>query len=534
MPAKRNFETLANETDLGFGFQKLLTAVKPRESQIVRYAPDLRLRAYAEQAWSVVEPGRPFVANWHHDAMAEHLEACSAGEILSLVITVPPRHTKSLFIAVFWPTWEWTHKPYIRWLFSSYAASLSIRDSLKCRRVIESAWYQRRWGHRYQLVGDQNTKVRYENNRTGYRIATSVEGSATGEGGDRIVVDDPHNIKEKESDTVRQSTLDWWDEVMSTRFTDPSTTVRVIVMQRSHEKDLVGHVLSKDMGFDHLDLPAEYDGRKMVTSIGWSDPRMEDGELLWKERFTAEVLAKLKKSLGSFAYAAQFQQRPVPAGGGIIKQAWFRFWRDKPRPAGVIGPDYELLPPVLQQEMSSWDMAFKEEADSSYVVGQYWARLQAKMFFLDQVRDRMDFPSTLKAFRLFHTKHPKAKRKAVEDKANGPAVMQTLRNEIPGIVPIDNKRTNVESRTHSVSPYFEAGNIYVPDPTMPGFEWVHDFIAELIRVPKGEFDDQAAAAVQAIMILTGATRASNTIDRALSEAEKSKPSDAAQASRKKF
>src|SRR5262249_55410951 len=145
-------------------------------------------------------------------------------------------------------------------------------------------WYQERWGNRFALTGDQNTKGRFENDRSGYRLSTSVGGSATGEGGDRVVCDDPHNVQEAESDTVRKATLDWGDTVMSTRVNDTKTAAKVVVMQRCHQQDLSGHLLEQG-GWEHLCLPAEYEGNRRVTSIGFSDPRKEQGKLLWPERF---------------------------------------------------------------------------------------------------------------------------------------------------------------------------------------------------------------------------------------------------------
>jgi hypothetical protein len=216
------------------------------------------LREYIRMAWHVVEPSTPYVHGWHIDAMCEHLEAVTAGEIRNLLITVPPRHMKSLTVSVFWPTWEWLTHPERRWLFSSYALSLAIRDSLKCRRLILSPWYQRHFGHVYALTDDQNAKLRFENDKTGYRLSTSVGGAATGEGGDRLVCDDPHNVREADSDVIRAATLVWWDETMSTRLNDPATGARVIIGQRVHENDLAGHVLEQG-GYEHLCLRCEYE-----------------------------------------------------------------------------------------------------------------------------------------------------------------------------------------------------------------------------------------------------------------------------------
>src|SRR3954471_1986287 len=237
-------------------------------------------REFVLQAWPIIEPSTPFVPGWHIDAIVEHLEAVSYGQIRNLLINVPPRHMKSLLVSVLWPAWEWIGWPQRRWLYSSYAAQLSMRDSVKCRRLIESPWYQERWGDRFALTGDQNTKGRFENNRSGYRLSTSVGGAATGEGGDRVVCDDPHNVQEAESDSVRKGTLDWWDVVMSTRVNDPRSAAKVVVMQRCHQRDLSGHLLEQG-GWEHLYLPAEYKNAQQVTSIGFSDPRQEHWELLW-------------------------------------------------------------------------------------------------------------------------------------------------------------------------------------------------------------------------------------------------------------
>src|SRR5690348_10187644 len=228
--------------------------------------------------------------------------------------------------------------PERRWLYSSYAAQLSIRDSVKCRRLIESPWYQRLWGNCFALTSDQNTKGRFDNDRSGYRLSTSVGGAVTGEGGDRIVCDDPHNMQEAESNPIRKMTLDWWDVVMSTRMNDPKTAGMVVVMQRCHQQDLSGHLLEQG-GWDHLCLPAEYEGPSRVTSIGFSDPRTVIGELLWKERYGTPEIEDLKRRLGSYAAAGQLQQHPSPLGGGIFKRHWWRYWQ----------PPGANLPPVVVQ-----------------------------------------------------------------------------------------------------------------------------------------------------------------------------------------
>lgn len=435
----------------------------------------------------MVEPGTKYVPGWHLDAIADHLEAVSYGHIRNLLINMPPRHMKSLAVSVFWPCWEWLQWPERRWLFASYAGSLSIRDSLKCRRLIQSPWYQRHYGHIYQLTKDQSGKVRFENNRTGYRLATSVDAAATGEGGDRVVVDDPHNVREATSEAVRESTLTWWSETMSTRLNDPKRGAKVIVMQRVHERDLSGYVLEQG-GWEHLCLPAEYEGSRTITSIGWSDPRTTPGELLWPERFGPDEITRLKRELGSYAVAGQLQQRPSPAEGGILKRNW---WRRYSRP-----------PEKFDRLIMSWDMTFKETKGADFVVGQVWGLLGADAYLLDQVRDRMDFPGTVAAVRSLTAKWPDVLAKYVEDKANGPAVIQVLQREIPGILAVTPEGSK-EARVHAVSPMIEAGNVWIPDPALA--PWVHDFVEECAAFPFGRNDDQVDAMSQALSRLMRAT-----------------------------
>jgi predicted phage terminase large subunit-like protein len=453
-----------------------------------------RLREFVRQAWPIVEPSTPFVPGWHIDAIVEHLEAVTYGQIRNLLMNVPPRHMKSLLVAVFWPAWEWIRWPERRWLYSSYGAQLSIRDSIKCRRLIESPWYQHRWGDRFSLTSDQNTKGRFDNDRSGYRLATSVGGAATGEGGDRIICDDPHNVQEAESDAVRKVTLDWWDVVISTRVNDPKTAAKVVVMQRCHQQDLGGHLLEQG-GWEHLCLPAEYEGPGRATSIGWSDPRTEQGELLWPDRFGPAEIESLKISLGSYAAAGQLQQRPSPAGGGMFKRHWFRYWQ--PRGANL-PPVIVRLPDGTQasiiavdlchqvdDQIQSWDCSFKDLHTSDYVVGQAWARVGAVYILTDQVRARMDCPTTVKAVRELSLKWPGSVAKLIEDKANGSAVIQMLALEIPGILPVNPEGGKV-ARAAAVSPLIEAGNVYLPHPQYA--PWVNNFIEECAAFPNGAHD----------------------------------------------
>jgi predicted phage terminase large subunit-like protein len=444
------------------------------------------LHHFVKQAWRQVEP-KEFVDGWHLQAICEHLEAVTMGQIRNLIINIPPRHTKSLTVSVMWPAWVWIRNPAFRWMFTSYAQRLSVRDSVKCRRVLQSPWYQKNWGSRYALTGDQNAKERYDTDKGGYRLATSVDGVATGEGGDALVADDPHNVREVESQLQRERVHEWWDSAMSTRRDDPKKSSRIIIMQRSHADDLTGHVEERLGGdYEFLVLPAEYDPiTSRSTVIGFHDPRESSGELLWPERFGEDEILDQKNNLGSHQFAAQFNQRPSLPEGSIFKRHWFRFY---PQP-----------PPVLAEEMEflcqSWDMAFKDTRSSDFVVGQVWGIKGANRYLLDQIRDRLSFTETLKAVRMLTSRWPKATAKYVEEKANGAAVIDTLRNEIEGLIAI-NPTESKESRAFAVTPECEAGNVWLPEPKLA--PWVDAFIETLAQFPKGQYDDEVDAFTQAL------------------------------------
>jgi len=451
--------------------------------EIEKEMADRHFRQFARLAWHVVEPATPFTGNWHFDAVADHLQAVSRNQIRRLLICIPPRHGKSTLVSILWPTWDWLRNPERRFLFTSYSAELAERHSVACRRVIESKWYQQRWGNCFQLTEDQNEKARYENNKSGCRLAIGVGGAATGEGGDIIVVDDPHNVRYAESDTLRQTTVDWWNRAMSTRNNDPRTGARVIVMQRVHENDLAGHMLRQG-GYETLILPTEYEGSAHVTAIGWRDPRSQTGELLWKERFGPAEVEEQKRDLGSYAAAAQLQQRPAPAEGGILKRHWWKLLGEMPR--------------KFDEIIQSWDCAFKETSSSDYVVGQVWGRIGADKYLVDLVRRRMDCPTTIQEIVRLSEKYPKAQRKLIEDKANGPAVISMLKHQLTGLIPV-NPEGGKEARAHAVSPQIEAGNIYLLDPQVA--PWVGSFIDECAAFPQGANDDQVDAMTQALLWL---------------------------------
>jgi predicted phage terminase large subunit-like protein len=475
-------------------------------------------RAFIRGAWDIVEPGSPFMDGYHIDAIGEHLEACARGQIEKLLINIAPRHGKSTLVSVLFPAWMWTHTPTERMLFGSYALDLARSDSTRTRRVVTTEWYQQRWPF-IELSEDQATKSNFENTLTGRRQITSVGGPTTGLGGTTLVLDDPLNMTDAESEVVRQSTITWIREAFSTR-KNPGRPIQICVMQRLHQGDPSGYFISEG-GWEHLILPVEYEGARYFTGIGWTDPRTEPGEILWKERYGTEngkkELEALKRTLGSVGVAGQLQQRPVPRGGGTFKREWLCFWYDPEICAGAPEPvlypkndnTYHECPqkPLFRYDESSvidsWDLAFKGGEKNDFVVGQKWVRGvkedRANHYLIDQIRGNFDFVETVAAVRRLHSrKTPTAT--LVEEKANGAAVIASLKSELSAIIAV-NPEGGKESRAAGVAPMFEAGNIWLPHPKMPGCEWVQGYIDELTMFPRGNHDDQVDATTQALIRL---------------------------------
>lgn len=454
------------------------------------------LRELIRQGWDVVEPATPFVDGWHIGAVCEHLEAVSSGQIRNLIINVPPGHMKSLTVCVFWPAWDWIKHPHLRWLFASYSGDLSTRDNNRTSLLIKSTWYRSRWGDKYRVT--KNNEHRIENDKTGFRIASSTGGLGTGERVHRAVNDDLLRANDAHSEAMRNQAIEHL-RAMSTRGVNPATYGQVLIMQRLHELDPAGWLLADQPGmWDHLCLPAEYESKRSVvtvsgvkeivdtktckTSIGWTDPRTQDGELLWPKQFPAAEVARLKKTLGSYGASGQLQQRPSPPEGGIFKRAWWKF--------------YKVFPGSFDEIIESWDMAFKGMADSDDVAGHIWGRKGADKYLLDRCFGKMTFTETLTSVRGLSYKWPTAHAKLVEDAANGPAVIDSLQHEISGLIAVP-PAGGKEARAHAVSPEVEAGNVYLPDPSIA--PWVHDFIEACALFPKGANDHDIDAMTQALL-----------------------------------
>lgn len=457
-------------------------------------------RVFVEEAWPTVVPGEPFMPNWHIDAICEHLQALAEGRFDSLLINMPPRHGKSILCCVMYPAWLWLQDPANRMIYASYSQTFAMRDSRETHRLIASAWYQRNWAARFALAGDADAQVRFENTLKGFRIATSPGGLGTGEGGDLIVVDDPHKADEVSSEVQRQSVIDWWNVTMQTRTGRFGRTKRLVVMQRLHEADLSGDILNRG-GYVHLCLPQEYESNHPYIKRSWSgwsgDPRREEGELLWPTRFPAERIEAEQKPprLSSVVYAGQYQQRPSPAEGGMFLRKWFKFYTSLPdeAPAGAC---------------HSWDFTFKDQEDNDFVAGTVWKRYgktrdNSRFYLMPyRVHDRMGFSASKMAVQTLRAKYQDVAAVVVESAANGPAILDDLKSKITTLVawpPKGRKQDSKEARAAVMQPYAEAGAIFLPDPSIA--PWIEEWIYELIVFPNGQNDDYVDSASQAVIYL---------------------------------
>lgn len=449
------------------------------------------LYEFMKAGWRYIDPN-PFVDSWHLGAIAEHLEAVADGQITRLIINQPPRTSKSSMLVSFDP-WIWAQRdrsdtsgPGVQFLHASYAQNLSIRDSVKTRRLLESPWYQRYWGHRVQITSDQNTKIRFDNAQGGYRLATSVGGTLTGEGGNIIIVDDPHNAVEAESEAVRLSTLEWFDNSLSTRLNNPRTGAIILVMQRLHEEDLTGHILSSDAGSDwvHLMLPMRYepDRARMLypNAIGWSDPRQEDGELLTPERYDEKSVSRLERQLGPYGAAGQLQQRPEPKGGGILKRDWWVDWEKETYPAvsyvlACVDTAYTEKEENDYSAMTVWGVFTNEHGIPNVILMNAW---QERMELNDLVNK---IAATARRFKVDHM--------LIENKAAGISVAQEIRRiyayEDFSIQMMDPKGQDKIARAYAVQPVLAEGIVHAP----LSFSWADLVVTQCASFPKAKHDD---------------------------------------------
>jgi predicted phage terminase large subunit-like protein len=501
---------------------------------------------FVEAAWPALDPAE-YQSCWAIDALCEHLQALSEGQIRNLLVNISPRTGKTTIASVCFPAWLWAQSartflkgPQVRFLCGSYNHDLSLNNSNMTRRLILSPWYQSLWGHRFKFRDDQNTKTKFDTSAGGSRLATSVGGSLLGIGGDVLIVDDPHNTEEAESDADRKTALTWWKELSTTRLNDPKRSPLIVVMQRLHEEDVSGHILSSEWSGDwvHLCIPMEYDWRRhCVTVLGWQDPRGLDdkgeklpepdieerqGLLMWPERFGAREVARIKAELGPYFSSGRLQQSPVPDKGGIFQRDWWNLWES---------PDGRF--PPMDHIVVSVDGAFTEREEncpSACTVWGCWERDEKeipKIMLMHAWRRWLSFSGpvieksvdetvvqyqrrTQKYWGLlewisYTADRFKANTVLIESKGPGISAAQALQSRFgikPWSVIAAPVRGDKVSRAYAAQPVFASGLVYAPDR-----DWAQLVIDEAANFPKGRFDDLTDSTTQAINFLRTAGRA---------------------------
>ncbi len=469
------------------------------------------LADYGRLVWPLLNPRTPLVWNWHMDAICLHLEAVSRGQLKRLLIEVPPGHSKTSWVVQKWPTWEWRTHPHHRWGFASYGASLSVRDSIKRRMLIESPLYRAIMRPDWQLAADVRVKSSFKNSMQGEMTATSVGGAATGFHYDRLIIDDPLKASEAMSKALK-SHVDWYIETWSSRKRDGAA--EVVIMQRLHDRDLAGH-LEREGGWEVLRLPERYEPKlSRTTSIGWRDPRTTPGELLNPRRFPEEEVNRIWKVLGPRRASAQRQQSPTVGDGAVFKPTWWRLWSRKADTERL--PQYgatEKLPEHFDRIVVSWDPAVQDGEDNDFWSGQAWGQVGPRMYLLDRVHARMRFNEGERAVKRFHEKWHDAEVTLIEMTASGPAIVERLKgrsvdpdtgrvfNGIPGLIGVKVPPQKKEVRAETITGLVEAGDVILPHPDEA--PWVEEVLQELADFPAAVHDDDVDALVQAVQYMAG-------------------------------
>lgn len=453
------------------------------------------LAHFARRAWHVLEPAAELKWGWALDAICLHLEAVTDGRITRLLMNVPPGSMKSLLTGVIWPAWEWGPRgmPEMRFVGTAHEENLAIRDSRKCRDLIKSEWFQELWP--VELSSDLDGKREFGNTKKGIRQARSFT-SMTGVRGDRVILDDPISADAANSEAKLEAAKIAFTETLPTRVNSEKSAI-VVIMQRLNEKDVSGVILEMGLPYVHLYIPMRFEpDNRCTTSIGWSDPRTEEGELMFPERFGEQQVQELERVLGSYGAAGQLQQRPSPRGGGILKESWFRYYTIKPK---------------LEFRFITVDTAQKTAEQNDYSVFECWGRSVAgDAILIDLLRGKWEAPELLTNARAFWMKHMKDQSSAlramyIEDKVSGTGLAQTLRRERIPVVAVQRNNDKI-TRAHDAAPFIEIGSVMLPIDE----SWLSDFLKEVSAFPGGAHDDQLDPMFDAIKLVQTLPAHTNT------------------------
>ena len=443
---------------------------------------------FFKAAWIVVEPAVPLSTNWHHkyicDTLQEECERIIRQEpkTKDIIINVPFRSTKSLIVTVMFPVWAWIKSPKLRFITSSYSATLSIELATKSRDIIFSDWFKKRWEDVFHIKKDQNLKERYENNHIGMRRATSVGGTVTGQGGDFLIVDDPLSPQMANSATERDNANEWYRTTFYSRLNQADIGVRIIIMQRVHEDDLSGFLLDREtrLNYKHICIPAtNTDGNIKPKSL--EKFYNKNTGLFWEDRFSQKVLDDYKNALGTYGYAGQLQQTPTPLDSGMIHRDWFRidrFRKDEAVVNFIIDPAYTA----------------NQKNDPSALLAYTYT--ENKWQIVDCVNVRKEFPELVKFIPEWVQKngYTNKSRIYVEPKASGKSIVQTLVRETGLNVKEDKPPTKDKvARVSDISASLESGRV-----SLLNGKWNEEFLDQLTKFPAAKHDDMVDCLVMAV------------------------------------
>jgi predicted phage terminase large subunit-like protein len=440
------------------------------------------LFAFAELCFYQLNPTTRFLPNWHIEVVAAALEDCRKGTTVRLNVNQPPRSLKSLTVSVAFVAFVLGHDPSAQFICASYGQDLSNKHAIDCRTVMSSEWYRDLFP-RTRLAAKRQAVEEFATTDGGFRLSTSVGGVLTGRGADYVIIDDPLKPDEALSETQRKAVNDWFDHTLYSRLNDKRKGRIVLVMQRLHQDDLVGHVLTLEP-WKTIRLPAiaEEDETHLFASLyGIRHATRKAGEALHPDREPLEVLARIREAQGEYNFAGQYQQQPAPLGGGLVKTDWFKTYPAADRPA-----KFEMI-------FQSWDTANKPNELSDYSVCTTWGVKDKHLYLLNVFRKRLGYPDLKRAVReqadAFNTSTI-----LIEDKASGTQLIQELVSE--GIHAVQSYEPKMDKimRLHSVTSTIENGFVHVPDKA----SWLAEYLLEITTFPKGKYDDQTDSTSQAL------------------------------------
>ena len=446
------------------------------------------LTTFIARTFAHLDPQTRYSHNWHIDLLADRLTRVFKGDLRRLIITVPPRSLKSICASVAFPAWVLGRDPSKRIICASYGQELSNKLARDTAAVMGSDWYQRAFSTR--LASQRSAAADFETTQRGGRMATSVGGVLTGRGGDIVIIDDPVKPDEALSEAQRQAANDWFDNTLYTRLNDKRTGAIVIIMQRLHLDDLVGHVLEKE-AWEVVNLPAiaqDDEQWQYGTAFGCFQYTRMAGDLLHPDREPRNVLDAVRAALGEYSFSAQYLQAPVPLGGGIIKAGWLRYYTPEEKP--------EKFDTIVQ----SWDTANKESELADYSVCTTWGVKGKKVYLLHVMRRRMQYPDLKRAV-VTQAETWNARAVLIEDKASGIQLVQELRETLSRVKGIKCEGDKL-MRMLAQTPEIENGNILLPIEA----PWLAEYVQELTTFPRAKYDDQVDSTAQAIKWITGEGR----------------------------